>query len=95
MFAFTTQAGELNQYEWNMTQLHEHSTYMSLPTQLIDNQQRKLPILVVCVTNMITQAGEKTKTLAEHNDCCMTPNIQAYLAQLIDNQQSQLPILAV
>ena len=28
MFALTTQAGELNQYERNiMTQLHEHSTY--------------------------------------------------------------------
>ena len=38
--------------------------------QLIDNQQRQLPILAVWVTNMIalpTQAGEKTKTLAEHN----------------------------
>ena len=35
-----------------------------------DNQQRQLPILAVWVTNMIalpTQAGEKTKILAEHN----------------------------
>ena len=38
--------------------------------QLIDNQQSQLIILAVWVTDMIalpTEAGEKTKTLAEHN----------------------------
>ena len=38
--------------------------------QLIDNRQRQLPILAVWVTDMIalpTEAGEKTKILAEHN----------------------------
>ena len=48
MLALTTQAGELNQYERNiMTQLHEHSTYKPISTQLIDNQQSQLPILAV------------------------------------------------
>ena len=38
--------------------------------QLIDNQQSQFNIVAIWVTDMIalpTQAGEKTKILAEHN----------------------------
>ena len=47
-----------------------NTQHTSLPSQLIDDQPRQLPIVAVWVTNTIakqTQTGEKTKILAEHN----------------------------